>query len=126
MNAVSRSFLAASIVWALLGMVLGLAMAISQDHGAMPAHAHIMVLGWLSFAVFAVVYQVFPAAAESRFAKLHLWLALASSVVMLGAVYLIYSGYPELEPFAAAGSIAYAASFALFALAAWPAITRPA
>jgi cbb3-type cytochrome oxidase subunit 1 len=126
MNAVSRSFLAASIVWALLGMTLGLAMAISQDHGAMPAHAHMMVLGWLSFAVFAVVYQVFPAAAASRFARFHLWLAVASSVVMLGAVYLIYSGHPEVEPWAAGGSMAYAASFVLFALAAWPAITRPA
>jgi hypothetical protein len=45
---------------------------------------------------------------------------------MLTAVYVIHTGYEAAEPVAAIGSIAYAVSFVLFAIAAWPAVMRPA
>ena len=47
MKASSLSFFAA-VIAVLVGMSWGIVMAISQDHSAMPAHAHLNLLGWVS------------------------------------------------------------------------------
>ena len=39
-------------------MLLGLDMAMRHDHGQLPTHAHIMVIGWVSFAIFGLFYFV--------------------------------------------------------------------
>src|SRR5690349_9500297 len=44
MNAIARGFLVSAVVYGLLGMLLGLQMGISHNHGQMPTHAHIMVI----------------------------------------------------------------------------------
>ncbi|MFO1091355.1 MAG: hypothetical protein U1E46_17415 [Hyphomicrobiales bacterium] len=122
MIGVARTFLIASILFGLAGMLIGLMMGISGDHSVMPAHAHVMVLGWLSFAVFAVLYHLFPAAARSLWAKLHCGLALVSAAVMFVAVYLIHGGIAQVDALAGISSIAYAVSFVLFAIAMRPAL----
>ena len=47
MQGVARNFFILGIVMAIAGMMLGLKMAMTQDHIQMPVHAHIMVAGWL-------------------------------------------------------------------------------
>ena len=61
MQGVARNFFTLAIIYALCGMALGIHMAISEDHGQMPTHAHTMVAGWLMSAVFAFFYHLFPA-----------------------------------------------------------------
>src|SRR5262245_8107815 len=120
MTGTARVFFIGSIAFGLLGMLLGLVMAIRQDHSAMPAHAHILVIGWLSFAVFGLFYHLFPAAAASLAARIHCWLASLSAPLLFVAVYLVVTGNTAVEPVAALSSIAYAISFLAFAWAAWP------
>ena len=60
MQGVARNFFILGIVMAIAGLVLGLKMAITQDHGQMPVHAHIMVVGWLMSAVFGFFCHLFP------------------------------------------------------------------
>ena len=52
MRGIARGFFASAVVYGLLGMLLGLDMAIRHDHVELPTHAHIMVVGWLTFAIF--------------------------------------------------------------------------
>ncbi|HEX3216735.1 MAG TPA: hypothetical protein VHR67_07725 [Aestuariivirgaceae bacterium] len=120
----ARVFFVGSIAFGLLGMLLGLAMAIRQDHSAMPAHAHILVIGWLSFAVFGLFYHLFPTAAASVAARIHCWLAATAAPVLFIAVYLVVTGNTAVEPLAAISSIAYALSFLAFAWAAWPVLMQ--
>jgi hypothetical protein len=47
MKASSLCFKAA-VVLVMVGMLWGLQMAISQDHSALPAHAHLNLLGWVT------------------------------------------------------------------------------
>jgi hypothetical protein len=125
----ARTFFVGSIGFGILGMLLGLAMAIRQDHSAMPAHAHILVIGWLSFAVFGLFYHLFPATASSLAARIHCWLATISAPLLFVGVYLVTTGNSAVEPLAATSAIAYAISFVAFAWAAWPALmpsVRPA
>lgn len=114
MNTIARNFLSAAVIYGLIGLALGLHMAISQDHGQMPTHAHIQVIGWVSFFLFATYYQVFGTG-SGTLATIHFWLAQISMLGIMIGLWLIYSGRTELEPIAAVSSLAYAASFLLFA-----------
>jgi hypothetical protein len=101
-------------------MLLGLHMAMTQDHGQMPTHAHIMVIGWLSFAVFGFFYHVFGDRVSRVLSAIHCVLAELSLLGIVIGLLLFYGGSPEYEPIAAISSLVYAASFLLFAIVAWP------
>ena len=124
MQGAARLFFTLAIVYAIVGMLLGLSMAISQDHGELPTHAHIMLAGWVSSALFAYFYHLFPAVGSTRLALFHFWFQTASSVVMMVSLYFIYGGHPAAEPGAAIGSIGYALGVALFGYIALPAVWK--
>jgi cbb3-type cytochrome oxidase subunit 1 len=118
MRSIARVFIISAVIYGILGMLLGLAMAMSHDHGQLPTHAHIMVIGWLSFAVFGLFYFVLGEAVPRWLAQTHFWLAQLSLAVLVAGLWLHYSGRTQFEFLAAIGSMAYAVSFVLFAVAA--------
>jgi heme/copper-type cytochrome/quinol oxidase subunit 1 len=125
MRGFAKAFFATAVVYGLLGMLLGLDMAMRHDHAELPTHAHIMVIGWLSFAIFGFFYHLLGQAVPPLLASLHFWLAQASLAVLVVALWLIYSGRPEFDPLAAVGAMGYAASFAIFAAGAFIALRTP-
>jgi hypothetical protein len=124
MQAVARNFFTLAIIYAIGGMTLGLHMAITHDHSQMPVHAHIMVAGWLMSAVFAFFYHLFPAAGETRLARVHFWLTAVSGIGLLVSLYFLLNGYAAIEPFTAVSSIGFFLAILLFAGIALPAIRR--
>lgn len=114
MHGVARNFFTLAIGYAVCGMVLGLSMAISHDHTQMPTHAHVMVLGWVMSAVFAFFYHLVPAAAASRLASLHFWLAAISGIGLTGGLFVMIGGNASLEPVVAVASMAFFAGMLLF------------
>jgi hypothetical protein len=54
-------FLLASVT-IVIGMSLGLYMALARDHQLMPVHAHLNVIGWLSLFMLGLYYRAHPAA----------------------------------------------------------------
>jgi cbb3-type cytochrome oxidase subunit 1 len=115
MQGVARNFFTLAIIYGVCGMLLGISMAMSQDHGQMPVHAHAMVLGWLMSAVFAFFYHMFPAARDSTLATIHFWLAAAGGVVMIVSLYFLLGGNTSIEPVTATASMVFLASMLLFA-----------
>lgn len=124
MQGVARNFFTMAVIYSLLGMTLGLSMAMSQDHSQIPTHAHIMVLGWLMSAVFAFFYHLVPAARASRLASIHFWLAALSSLGMFIGLFGLYGGNPSIEPLLAVSAVAYFAATILFAYIAITALWR--
>lgn len=124
MQGVARNFFTLAVIYSLLGMMLGLHMAMSQDHSQIPTHAHIMVLGWLMSAVFAFFYHLVPAARASRLAIIHFWLAAVSSLGMFIGLFVLYGGNPAIEPVLGVSAMAYFASAFLFAFIALSALWR--
>ena len=116
------------IVWReihrMCGMALGLQMSITQDHGQMPVHAHIMVAGWLMSAVFAFFYHLVPAARASRLATVHFWLTAVSGTGLLVGLYFLLGGNAAIEPLVAVSSMGFYAAMFLFAYIAIPAMWR--
>lgn len=119
MRGFAQAFFVSAIIYGLAGLLLGIDMGIRHDHAELPTHAHIMVVGWVSFAVFAFFYHWFGYAVPPLLASLHFWLAQVSLVILVLGLALIYAGHTEFDPLAAVGSIGYAASFAVFAVGAF-------
>ncbi len=103
-----------AVGYGLLGMLLGLHMAMSQDHGQMPTHAHIMVIGWVSFALFGFYYHLMGDRVPVLAARIHFWLAELSFLGIAVGLWLLYSGTAG-DALPAFSSIAYAISFLIFA-----------
>jgi len=122
MTNVARGFFTAAIVYCLLGMLLGLHMAMTHNHNEMPTHAHMQLIGWVSFFLFGLFYRQFGKAVRPALAVLHFWIAQASMLGLMIGLFLVYSDQPEYEPIAAISSMAYAVSFLVFAAAALPAV----
>ncbi len=118
MQGIARNFFTLAVIYSLVGMSLGLHMAMSQDHSQLPTHAHIMVLGWLMSAVFGFFYHLVPAARASRLATVHFWVAAISSLGMFIGLFVLYGGNPSIEPMLGTSAMIYFAGTVLFAFIA--------
>ena len=113
MKASSLSFQTA-IVLVVVGMAWGLHMGISRDHAAMPAHAHLNLLGFVLLFLFGLYYRLHPALDGSRAALIQVGVWIAGTIVLTIGVGLVHTGRDAGEPFAAVGSIVVLADMLLF------------
>ena len=54
-------FLKIAVVYLFVGALLGGFMGMTQQFTFAPVHAHLLLLGWASFALAGVVYHLYPA-----------------------------------------------------------------
>ena len=125
MRGIDGLFLRTAVVYVLAGMVLGIFMALSDDHSQMPTHAHMNLLGWASMALYAVVYRVWPEAGRSPLAPWHFWLANLGTLMVVIGVAGIMAGHEEIfGPLAGVGSILSLIGMLLFAAIVYTRIGR--
>jgi hypothetical protein len=115
MSNLAINFVRCAVVYALIGMGLGIFMAASGDHGQAPTHAHINLVGWASMGLFGLVYRAWPSLAEGLWPKLHFWSWNLGVVLMIIGLFGLFAGSPQLEPFAVAGSLLVILGMLIFA-----------
>jgi hypothetical protein len=100
----------------LAGMLWGLQMAITDDHSAFPAHAHLNLLGFVALFLFGIFYRLNPTVEAHRLALPQVWIWIVSTIVLAVGVGLVHTGHAvEVgEPIAAVGSFAVFADAILF------------
>jgi heme/copper-type cytochrome/quinol oxidase subunit 1 len=103
-------------VYLLVGLVLGLAMAVGEEFSLMSVHSHVLLLGWATLAITGVVYLVLPRCAGNRLAAAHFWLHNLGLPVMMASVAAEALGEPRAEPLIGAGSILVIVGLGLFTL----------
>lgn len=111
----AEKFIKSAAVYIILGMILGIYMAATQDHSQMPTHAHLNLLGWVTMGIMGLVYKNWPAVAEVKLAKLTYWLAHITVIGLSIGVGLLYAGMVEYEPIAIISSLIALFNMALFA-----------
>jgi hypothetical protein len=114
-----KTLLRCAVLYALLGIGLGIAMGVQQDFTNKGVHVHINLLGWVSMALIGVIYQVFPALATSVLARVHCWLHNVGLPVMALGIYAIAHDWSMASPLIGVGSLLVALAFAAFALNVW-------
>lgn len=112
---IDRWFLRVAVIYALVAMLLGIVMGVSEDHSQMPTHAHLNLVGWVSMAIYALVYRQYPAAGQGRLALAHFWVANIGAVLLNVGVYGLMAGNSSLELIAIAGSLITILGMLIFA-----------
>ena len=103
MSASSLSFRIA-VLFALVGMIVGVYMAASHDHALAPGHAHINLIGWVSLFLIGLFYERRPQLDKSASARLQVIIYTVGAVVVNASLAAVLLGNPGAEPGAAVGS----------------------
>ncbi len=114
MSGISGWFFKSAVIYVIVGMALGIHMAASHNHAQHATHAHINLIGWVTFAIYGLYYDRFKEAARGLLAKIHFWGSQVGFITTIIGIWLIYSGKPEADPIAAVGSMILAASTVVF------------
>ncbi len=117
MRGLSFAFLLCGTVAVLIGMAWGIQMAATGDHGLSPAHAHLNLLGWVTFAIYGFYYHLVPTASASRLAWVHFGLALLGLVLIVPGIAMAVSG--SGETLAKVGALVTLLSALVFLVVLW-------
>lgn len=88
---VERIHLLLGLAWLLAGMALGEHMGRTGDHGQMPTHAHIMLLGGVLSLAWAILYKLFNLP-KGILALIQTAVHHIGTIVMVVCLYLLYGG----------------------------------
>ena len=115
----SNWFLRIAVLYSVAGVSLGIYMGASGDHSMFPVHAHLNLLGWVAMTLFGLFYRAFPAAAETKLAKVHFWIYVPAHFVQMVLLTMLYRGNGAVEPVLGLFSILVGVAFLCFAVVAW-------
>ena len=87
-----------AVVYLVIGMTLGVGMGMSHNFLFRSVHAHVNLLGWVSLALAALVFHVFPETARTRLATVWFWTYNVCFPVGLGGLALVMAGHTWAEP----------------------------
>ncbi|MDQ1000823.1 cbb3-type cytochrome oxidase subunit 1 [Neobacillus niacini] len=107
-------YLKVATVYFTIGVLAGLTMGIIHDFRFTSVHAHVNLLGWVTMALFGLIYHFYPNAANSKLAKTQFWLHNIGVPVMLGGIALQVLGVSAALPAAIIGSFAVVIGVILF------------
>jgi hypothetical protein len=105
-----------STVVLLAGMLIGLAMGMTQNFQLAPAHAHLNLIGGLMLFLFGLYYRLVPQAAASPLARIQGSLHMAGAVLFPAGIALVLLNGPAYEMAAVGGALIVLAATALFAV----------
>jgi hypothetical protein len=97
------AFFTAAALCALGGMLWGIMMSASGDHGMMPAHAHLNLMGWATLALMGGFYAL--SGAGGRLGWVNFWFSTLGVVIAVPGIAILLAGNPKGEIAATAGSI---------------------
>lgn len=105
MPGIANLYFKTAILFLILGIGMGLNMAISQDHSVIGAHAHCNLLGWVTMALFGGYHALNPRKAGRRIAMVQYCVYTAGVTLMVPSLYLMLLGNMAMEPVVAVASI---------------------
>lgn len=112
-------FLRLAVMYALIGVTLGIIMAASHDYGFKPVHAHLNLLGWVSMALFGLWYRAVPSSTDNMLAKIHFWVYNIAFPIQMVTLSLYLKGNSAIEPVLGLASMAVGIAFVCFAINLW-------
>lgn len=109
-----KAYLKIASIYFTIGVLAGLTMGIIHDFRFTSVHAHVNLLGWVTMALFGIIYHLYPNAANTKLAKTQFWLHNIGVPVMLGGIALQVLGVSAALPPTIIGSIAVVLGVILF------------
>lgn len=91
MKSLDRSYLIWGLCYAVAGMSLGIYMGESGNHGQFVTHAHIMLVGFVTSLIYAVIYRLWLPAPPRVLATIQFALHQLGSLAMCVSLLLLYN-----------------------------------
>ncbi|KDM91493.1 hypothetical protein [Photobacterium galatheae] len=104
-----RKFVISGLIYAILGMCLGIYMAASKNHGQMVTHAHIMLAAFVVSFIYGLCHRLWLTNGSGRLAKIQFLIHQVGVLVLVVGLFLLYGNFIALEvidPVLALASIA--------------------
>lgn len=89
MKTFDRAFLIFALCYAAAGMALGIYMGASQNHGQFVTHAHVMLVGFVTSLIYAVIHRLWLTAPSRALATIQFVLHQAGSLAMFVGLYML-------------------------------------
>ena len=112
-------FIRLAALYFFVGILVGICMSMTHNFDLVGFHAHVNLLGWVSAAIFGLIYHHFSSAANSKLFKWHFWLYNIGFLVMMFGLFFFLQGNMAFEPVIAVGAITLALSVLLFLINVW-------
>lgn len=113
---ISTLLLRVSVVALLVGLCMGIFMAMKQDFRLAPTHAHLNLVGFVIMFLAGLYYRMVPVAETLTLAKAHAYLHLAAAVVFPIGIAMVTVVDHSYEFLAIIGSLIFLAAMLLFAV----------
>lgn len=81
-------FIKLASIFLIIGISLGIYMGIAEDFKYGDLHAHINLVGWVTTGIYGLVYSFFPKMGSNKLAKIHFWLHIVGTPLLLGSIFL--------------------------------------
>ena len=95
---IPRWFIRIAVVYFLIGVLLGNYMGATMNFIDRPVHVHINLLGWVSMALFGLLYLRYDKVRNSKLAAWHFWLTNISLPPMMLSLSLMMHGNASAGP----------------------------
>lgn len=104
-----RKYLMWALCYAVAGMVLGIIMAASHDHGQLVTHAHVLLVGFVASLIYGVIHKLWLGDANiPNLAKAQFFVHQAGAIAMFTGLLLLYGKIfsdAQLDPLLAVASM---------------------
>lgn len=101
-------------VYFVLGISLGIYMGVNENFALRPVHAHLNLLGWVSLALFGLIYQQFPQIATTKLAKVQFWMHNIGLPFQMIFLAMLILGNAAVVPFLGVADVVVGLSVILF------------
>lgn len=88
-----RKFLMTAFGYGIIGLALGIYMGISENHGQLVTHAHIMLLGFLVSFVYAVCYKLWLIEQPGAMRTAQYWTHQVGTLGLTIGLFLLYGAH---------------------------------
>ena len=117
MAKIDRAYIATALILLVLGMALGFCMGAAGDGTVRDTHVAILLPGFVTLAVYGVIYRLWPAMKESPLARVQFWSAAIGVALEIIGAYLFQAGMDTIV--IAIGSVLTIFAAALMAILFW-------
>lgn len=124
-----RKYLIWALGYAAAGMGLGIYMAASRNHGEFVTHAHILLVGFVTSLIYAVIHRLWLSAPSSALATIQFVLHQAGCLAMFAGLLLLYgraASEDQLSPLLGPAAVAVILGVLLMLVMVLQAQARPA
>lgn len=94
---VDRKFLLCALVYAVLGLSLGIYMAATNNHAEFVTHAHILLVGFVVSFIYATIHKLWLVAPGTGISNLQFYLHQLSAITMATGLFLLFGNMAPME-----------------------------